>query len=70
MWTVIRIAIVLGLLFEVWTHAHWSVALILTLIMVAEEIKTWAMSIRLKNQEAQREFEDKLLKVLQKMGKP
>lgn len=29
------------LLSEVWRHAHWSVALALTLLSVANEVRSW-----------------------------
>jgi hypothetical protein len=36
---VIRIALAFILLFTVWTHAHWSVALCLILLAIAEEMR-------------------------------
>ena len=35
--TVIRLTLTVALLYEIWTHSHWSVALALTLIAVNSE---------------------------------
>ena len=37
----IRYVITIALLAVVWRHAHWSVALALTLIAIAQELQEW-----------------------------
>jgi len=66
--TIIRVFLTGGLLMEVWLHSHWSVALCLTLLFVASEISAIAASVRAKTQAGQREFEDNLIRTLQKFG--
>lgn len=67
--SIVRVFLAGGLLMEVWLHAHWSVALCLTLLFVASEISAIAAGIRLKTQAGQREFEDNLIRTLQKFGR-
>jgi hypothetical protein len=67
--SIVRVFLAGGLLMEVWLHSHWSVALALTLLFIGAEIKARVAELRLKHQFAQREFEDNLLKTLQKIGK-
>jgi len=67
--SIIRVFLTGGLLMEVWLHAHWSVALSLTLVFAGVEINNLAAELKRKNQDAQREFEDNFLKTLQKIGK-
>ena len=67
--TIARVFLTGGLLMEVWLHSHWSVALCLTLLFVASELRTIIDGLREKNQAAQREFEDRFLTTLKKIGK-
>lgn len=54
----VRIAIEVGLYVEVWRHAHWSVALGITLIgMHSEAQLTYAQAVRNTARKAQRESE-------------
>ena len=38
--TIIRIILTIVLLYFIWTNSHWSVAISLTLMFIAEEFKT------------------------------
>ncbi len=40
---VIRLFLTLGLLWIVWHHAHWSVALSITLMFIFAEIVGWIL---------------------------
>jgi len=67
--SIVRALLTGGLLMEVWLHSHWSVALCLTLMFVAAEINAIAADVRQKTQAGQVEFEDNLIRTLQKYGK-
>ena len=41
MTTIVRFALTAALLVVVWRHAHWSVALSITLLTVAVEVSQW-----------------------------
>lgn len=56
--TLIRLLLSLILLWQVWTHAHWSVALCLTLIFVAREFEGYAMGRLVDAVKAQRQKEE------------
>ena len=44
----VRWTLTIVLLWFVWHHAHWSVAVVLTLLAVTNEIDTWAITNILK----------------------
>jgi hypothetical protein len=67
--TIVRVMLAGGLLMEVWLHSHWSVALCLTLLFAASEISAVVANLRRTSGVDRVEFEDNLIRALQKYGK-
>lgn len=45
MTTAIRLTLGALLLWQVWTHSHWSVALSITLLGLASELTGWTLKV-------------------------
>ena len=55
---IIRLLLTGWLLFVVWHHAHWSVALVLTLLAIAEEVRTYNQHVKAETEALQQHLEE------------